>query len=85
MSYKQAMKWARKHPKGTRQHLIMSTNSGFWPARAFLENDYWPYADACRVAGVEPVSCEIFYRHCLGVHRIRLIDECVALTKAGDF
>jgi hypothetical protein len=31
MSYKQAMKWARRHPKGTRQPLIFSTG-GSWPA-----------------------------------------------------
>lgn len=31
MSYQQAMKWAKKHPKGTRQPMIFSTGSGPWP------------------------------------------------------
>jgi hypothetical protein len=30
MSYEQAMKWNRKHPKGTRQPIIMSTGTP-WP------------------------------------------------------
>lgn len=62
MSYQQAMKWARKHPKGTRQTLIMSTGSGFWPSHSFLVDDYWPYVERCKTEGKEPMGCEEYYR-----------------------
>lgn len=62
MSYQQAIKWGRKHRKGTRQPLIMSTGSGFWPSRAFLEEDYFPYREKCKAEGVEPMECEEYYR-----------------------
>lgn len=62
MSYAQAVKWGRKHPKGTRQPVLMHTNSGFWPARAWLEGYFWPYLEACKAADVEPIECEPFYR-----------------------
>jgi hypothetical protein len=32
MSYQQAMKWQRKHPKGTRQPMLFHTGTGSWPA-----------------------------------------------------
>jgi hypothetical protein len=33
MSYKQAMKWAKKHPKGIRHNYMgFDTGSGSWPA-----------------------------------------------------
>jgi hypothetical protein len=63
MSYEQAMKWAKMHRKGTRQPMIMSTGSGFWPAHSWLEHDYWPYVDKCRVKGIEPLKDEEYYKH----------------------
>lgn len=61
MSYQQAMKWRRKHPKGTKQPVIMSTNSGFWPSSSWLEGSYYPYATACEALGVEPWPCQKLY------------------------
>jgi len=61
MSYKQAMKWQRKHPKGTRQPVLMSTNSGFWPSGAFLET-YFEYRKECETEGKKPLSCEEYYK-----------------------
>jgi len=60
MSYKQAMRWGKKHPKGTRQPMVFSTGSGFWPSGAFLE-DYWKYRTECAAKGVEPLGCEAYY------------------------
>ena len=62
MSYAKAMKWGARHPKGTRQPVLMHTNSGFWPSGAYLQEDFWPYLDACKVIGVEPLACEAHYR-----------------------
>jgi len=62
MSYSQAMKWAKKHRKGTRQPIIMSAGSGFWPSGSFLEEDYWPYVERCKQEGKEPMECETYYR-----------------------
>ncbi len=60
MSYAQAMKWQRTHRKGTRQPVIMSTGSGFWPSRGFLEY-YWRYEKECQEQGKEPMECEAYY------------------------
>jgi hypothetical protein len=79
MSYKQAMKWQRTHRKGTRQPVLMSTGSGFWPAHRWLENDYWPYLERCKIAGIEPMPCESYYyarlNNGLGDPRLPLPDE----------
>ncbi len=56
------MKWNRKHPKGTRQPVLMHTNSGFTPSIAFLDEDYFPYREKCKAKGVEPMSCEDYYK-----------------------
>ena len=55
------MKWNRKHPKGTKQPIIMSTSSGFWASHGFLEDDYIPYVNKCKEANIQPLSCEQFY------------------------
>jgi hypothetical protein len=60
MSYKQAMKWQRKHIKGTKQPVLMHTNSGFWPSQGFLE-DYWEYTAACEASKVAPLGCKEYY------------------------
>ncbi len=65
MSYEKAMKWAKKHPKGTHQDIIMSTRSGFWPSRAWLEQDWRPYVAACEAIEIEPMEQERFYHACL--------------------
>src|SRR3990167_3756230 len=62
MSYNQAVKWSRKHPKGHKTPVIMSTGSGFWPSGAWLKEDYWPYLESCNRIGVEPFAPEVFYR-----------------------
>lgn len=61
MSYAKAMKWAKQHPKGTRQPVLMSTGSGFWPSGGYLRDDYWPYRAACEALGVEPLECKAHY------------------------
>lgn len=61
MSYAQAMKWGKKHPKGTRQTVIMSTGSGFWPSYSYLVGKYFPYREACERIGVEPLECRKHY------------------------
>jgi hypothetical protein len=60
MSYEQAMKWNRRHPKGTRQPILMSTGSGFWPSGAFLD-DYFKYREKCKAEDKEPLECEQYY------------------------
>jgi hypothetical protein len=60
LSYKQAVKWEKKHRKGTRQPMIMSTGSGFWPSGAFLEK-YWEYEGECKSKGEIPLSAEQYY------------------------
>jgi hypothetical protein len=62
MSYSQAMKWCLQHPKGTRQPVIMSTGSGFWPSRSWLDNSFWPYLTQCQRNGVNPLDAEAYYR-----------------------
>jgi hypothetical protein len=61
MSYAQAMKWQRTHRKGTRQPVLMSTGSGFWPAHSWLENTFCPYLKRCEAAGIEPMECQAYY------------------------
>lgn len=62
MSYHQAMKWGRKHPKGTHQDVICSAHGGFTPSIGFLNHDYWPYRNECARIGVKPIECEEYYR-----------------------
>jgi hypothetical protein len=62
MSYSKAMKWNKRHPKGTRQTCIMHTNSGFTPAIAWLEHKWWPYLEKCQTQGIEPMECETYYK-----------------------
>ena len=59
--YDQAMRWKARHPKGTRQPMVFSTGSGFWPSGSFLE-DYAAYVAKCRADGTKPESCEAHYR-----------------------
>jgi len=61
MSYEKAMKWNRRHPKGTKQTVIMHTNSGFTPSLAFLD-DYFEYRGECEAVKIEPIGCEEYYR-----------------------
>ncbi len=61
MSYNKAMKWGRKHIKGTRQPVIMSTGSGFWPSIAFIENTFIPYIEKCKAENVQPMTSEELY------------------------
>ena len=60
MSYNQAVKHGRKHPKGHRTPVIMSTGSGFWPSGAFLE-EWEEYRVECSAQGTKPLGCEAYY------------------------
>ena len=63
MSYQQAMKWHKKHPKGVRNNYMgFACSSSFWPSRGYLEKDYDPYVKACQEAGIKPWTCEKHYR-----------------------
>ncbi len=62
MSYAKAMKWNRKHPKGTKQTIIMHTNSGFTPAHAWMINKWFPYLEKCKQNDIEPMKCEEYYK-----------------------
>jgi hypothetical protein len=62
MSYNKAMKWAKKHPKGTRQPVLMHTNSGFTPAYSWMMNDWFPYLEKCKKDGIKPMECEEYYK-----------------------
>ena len=66
MSYEQAMKWHRKHPKGTRQPVRMSARSGFWPSGSWLKNCCWLYVDQCQHEGAKPMGAEEYYKSQLG-------------------
>lgn len=84
MSYKQMIRWNRSHPKGTRQPIILSAASGFWPSGEWLENDFQPYVRACAEIDVEPVDCEMFYRATTRRGHIpRQACDYAAMTKAG--
>jgi len=60
MSYEKAMKWNKKHPKGTQQPVLMHTESGFTPSYSFL-NRYFNYRERCETAGIEPAGCQEYY------------------------
>ena len=66
MSYTQTMKWGRKHPRGHRLNIIMSTGSGFWPSIAWLDDEWWPYVNFCTAHGVKPMPAEEWYKRGLG-------------------
>ena len=84
MSYQQAMRWSKKHPKGTRQPVLMHTESGFWPSGDWLRENYWPYLAACADLNVEPLACEAFYRKTTGLsHYQRTPADYAAMTVAG--
>lgn len=61
MSYTQAMQWERKHRKGTNQPIVMSTGSGFRPAIAWIDEDYVPYLEKCKLKGVTPLGMREYY------------------------
>lgn len=56
------IKWNRKHPKGTRQPILMHTESGFTPSNSFL-NKYFAYREKCELAGITPAECEEYYHN----------------------
>jgi len=77
MSYQKAMKWNRKHPKGTRQPVLMHTDSGFTPSNAFLDK-YFKYQAECEKIGIKPESCEYYYhntRECNNLLKTKLTNE----------
>ncbi len=84
MSYSKMMRWQRTHRRGTRQPVIMSTGSGFWPAQRWLQHNYWPYVDACKAIGTEPLECETFYRVTVRKSHFPLTSEVYAqMTRSG--
>lgn len=68
MSYENAIRWQKTHPAGIPLTPIMSTHSGFWPSRAWLDNDWWPYVEFCKANGFAepPLDQEAFYNLGLG-------------------
>lgn len=60
MSYAKMMKWNKKRPKGTKQPVLMHTDSGFTPSIAFL-NKYFEYREQSEKLGHIPVDCETYY------------------------
>jgi hypothetical protein len=61
MSYNKMMKWNKKHRKGTKQPIIMSTGSGFWPSGAFIE-EWIEYTKVQKTRGMTFLSCEEYYK-----------------------
>lgn len=61
MSYAKAMKWNKKHPKGTKQPVIMHTNSGFWPSGSFIKK-WVAYAEKQEAADLPYLDCETYYK-----------------------
>jgi len=63
MSYAKMMKWNKRHRTSKKtQPVLMHTDSGFWPAKAWLEHNWWPYLERCKAAGVQPMECEQYYK-----------------------
>lgn len=79
MNYKQAMKWGRKHPKGTRQPMLFSTHSGFWPSGSWIEGVMIPYVAACGKIGEEPMEAKALYTSCM---RGRMMENMTADDRA---
>jgi len=71
MSYEKAMKWNKKHPKGTKQPILMHTESGFTPSNSFL-NRYFQYREQAENLGFQPIECERYY-HLSSFERKQLI------------
>lgn len=62
MSYAQAMRWQKKHPRGGKpQYMGFSAGSGFWPSVSFTTEKLIPYMQACESIGVKPIKGEAFY------------------------
>ena len=55
------MKWIKGHPKGSKQNISFHTGGTFNPSLSFL-NKYFKYREDCEKTGVEPLSCEEYYR-----------------------
>jgi len=62
MSYEKMRKWNRKHPKGTRQPVLMHTESGFTPSVKFLDR-YFEYRERCEAKGIDAADCEYYYNN----------------------
>jgi hypothetical protein len=61
MSYTKMMKWNKTHRKGTKQPILMSTGSGFWPSGASID-EWVEYAKELKAQGKTFLSCEEYYR-----------------------
>lgn len=61
MSYAKAIKWNKKHPMGTKQQIIMHTNSGFWPSGSFSKK-WIAYAEECERKGLSYLDIESYYK-----------------------
>lgn len=62
MSYEKMMKWNKKHRKGTKQTVIMHTESGFTPSNSFL-NRYFDYMAKCETKKISPADCQDYYKN----------------------
>lgn len=61
MSYEKAIKWGNKRPKGTKQPVLMHTDSGFWPSGA-LTRKWLAYAEPLDKEGLPYMDIETFYK-----------------------
>lgn len=84
MSYEKMMRWHKKHPRGGKiQPVLMHTNSGFWPSRAWSVGEFYPYLRACKRLGVDPVRDETLYRAQLGGNH-QTPQQWAQATKTGE-
>lgn len=60
MSYEKAMKWSKKHPKGTKQPILMHTESGFTPSLSFYKK-WLLYATPLDNLGLPYMDMETYY------------------------
>ncbi len=61
MSYAKMMKWNKKRPKGTKQPIIMHSDSGFWPSISFSKK-WIEYATELENKGLPYMDIEAYYK-----------------------
>lgn len=85
MSYAQAMRWHKKHPRGGKpQYMGFSTGTGFWPSAGWTNNTWLPYLKECNNLGTEPFEETTLYKAMLRGHILsgQSTEVCAAYTKA---
>lgn len=85
MSYAQAMRWHKKHPRGGKpQYMGFSAGSGFWPSISWTNNDWIPYLKECEKLKTQPFQEQTLYNAKLRGHILagQSPEICAAYTKA---